>query len=82
MIHGKVMLFDHKIAITGSPNLDMRSIYLNFEIALFHYSPADIDILEAWLRQIQLTCHMIRPREVSRRRAWAENLSHLISPLL
>ncbi|NLN93886.1 MAG: cardiolipin synthase [Candidatus Hydrogenedens sp.] len=82
MIHAKVMLFDHNLAITGSPNLDMRSIYLNFEIALFHYTPGDLDVLEAWMRQIQLTCHMIRPQQVSRRRAWAENLSHLISPLL
>ncbi len=82
MVHAKIMLFDSALAITGSPNLDMRSIYLNFEIALFHYSPADIAHMANWTRRMQQAAHIIRPEMVSNSRAWAENFCRLISPLL
>ncbi len=82
MVHAKIMLFDNVLAITGSPNLDMRSIYLNFEIALFHYSPDDLAHMERWMRRMQQAAHIIRPERVSNSRAWAENFCRLISPLL
>ncbi len=82
MVHAKAMLFDNTLAITGSPNLDMRSIYLNFEIALFHYSPADIEWTEAFIQELQRSSHYIQPDMVSKSRAWAENFCRLLSPLL
>lgn len=82
MVHAKIMLFDRKMVITGSPNLDMRSIYLNFEVALFHYSPEEIDLYESWIRDMQKSSHIMRPETVSNSRAWAENFCRLISPLL
>ncbi len=82
MVHAKAMLFDQQMAITGSPNLDMRSIYLNFEIALFHYSQDDIDRMANWMRALQQSSHIIKPEMVSSSRAWAENFLRLISPLL
>lgn len=82
MVHAKIMLFDDGLVITGSPNLDMRSIYLNFEIALFHYSPIDITRTERFIRQLQRSSHQMRPELVSPSRAWAENFCRLISPLL
>lgn len=82
MVHAKAMLFDDTLAITGSPNLDMRSIYLNFEIALFHYSPADIEKIEDFIRNLQRSSHYMQPDMVGRGRAWAENFCRLLSPLL
>lgn len=82
MVHAKAMVFDDTLAITGSPNLDMRSIYLNFEIALFHYSPVDIKRTEAFIRQLQQSSHYMKPDTVGRGRAWAENFCRLLSPLL
>ena len=82
MVHAKVMVFDDTLAITGSPNLDMRSIYLNFEIALFHYSHEEIDQYADWIRTMQNASHIIKPEVVSKSRAWAENFCRLISPLL
>lgn len=82
MVHAKIMLFDDNLAITGSPNLDMRSIYLNFEIALFHYSQTDLLHMEQWMRRMQQASHIIKPEMVSNSRAWAENFCRLVSPLL
>ncbi|MCK5861117.1 MAG: PLDc N-terminal domain-containing protein [Candidatus Hydrogenedentes bacterium] len=82
MVHAKLMVFDETMAITGSPNLDMRSIYLNFEIALFHYSQQEIAYCAEWIRTLQNASHMIRPEGVSKSRAWAESFCRLISPLL
>ena len=82
MVHAKIMLFDDNLVITGSPNLDMRSIYLNFEIALFHYSAVDIERTEAFIHNLQRASHHIQPEMVSKGRAWAENFCRLISPLL
>lgn len=82
MVHAKAMLFDDTLAITGSPNLDMRSIYLNFEIALFHYSPADIKKTETFIWNLQRSSHYMQPDILGRGRAWAENFCRLLSPLL
>ena len=82
MVHAKAMVFDTTLAITGSPNLDMRSIYLNFEIALFHYSRVDIERTETFIRDLQHASHYIQPDMVSKSRAWAENFCRLLSPLL
>lgn len=82
MVHAKIMLFDDNLAITGSPNLDMRSIYLNFEIALFHYSETDLTHMDRWMRGMQQAAHIIKPEMVSNSRAWAENFCRLVSPLL
>ena len=82
MVHAKVMVFDDTLAITGSPNLDMRSIYLNFEIALFHYSREEIERYADWIGVMQNASHIIKPEVVSKSRAWAENFCRLISPLL
>jgi len=82
MVHAKLMVFDDAMAITGSPNLDMRSIYLNFEIALFHYDRREINVYGEWARMMQRSSHIIKPELVSKSRAWAENFCRLISPLL
>ena len=40
MLHAKVVIFDDDLAIIGSANMDMRSLFLNYELALFLRSPA------------------------------------------
>ena len=82
MVHTKAMVFDHRLAITGTPNLDMRSLYLNFEVALFHYTRPEIEKVAAWAawlqaQSVRLTCK--RPAPL---RDWAERLCQIFSPLL
>jgi cardiolipin synthase len=82
MVHAKVLLFDDNIAVTGSPNLDMRSMYLNFEIALFHYSRPEIEQTEHWIGTLIDESEQLRFETVGIVREWAENLSIIVSPLL
>jgi len=82
MIHAKLMLFDKKLAVSGSPNLDMRSMYLNFEIALFHYSPQDIGDIEEWMGALTGKCVRWHPTPPTLLNDWTEGISKLVSPLL
>ena len=42
MVHAKAMVIDDEFAYVGSPNFDMRSLFLNYEDALCVYSPEAI----------------------------------------
>ncbi len=82
MMHAKLMLFDHTLAVSGSPNLDMRSMYLNFEIALFHYSPQEITAIEGWMNALADDCTTWQPTPPTLINDWTEGLCKLLSPLL
>jgi len=56
MLHAKLILADNKIAMIGSANIDMRSLFVNFEIGALHYSPKDIARLTEWCDQILKDC--------------------------
>lgn len=56
MLHAKMILADGKVGIVGSANIDMRSLFVNFEIAVLHYSSGDIEKLTAWCKQIEREC--------------------------
>jgi len=38
VLHAKSMSVDDAIAMVGTANFDLRSLYLNYELALFFYS--------------------------------------------
>ena len=82
MVHGKAMIFDHRLAITGTPNLDMRSLYLNFELALFHYTRPEIEKTAAWAAWLQAQSVHLTGKKPAPLREWAEHLCHVLSPLL
>jgi cardiolipin synthase len=81
MLHAKVVIFDEDLAVIGSANMDMRSLFLNYEVSLFIWSRAEVEQVAAWARG--LMAHTQRelpapgwPREI------AENVIRLLSPLL
>jgi len=85
MLHAKLLLADGKVAMTGSANIDMRSLFVNFEIGQLHYSEPDLQKLNAWAEEIYGDCipydeaiadETIMPKRLT------EDLVHLISPLL
>ncbi len=49
MLHAKGIVFDDSLAICGSPNLDSRSLLLNYETAFVLYGAADITWLSDWI---------------------------------
>lgn len=86
MLHAKIILIDHAIAIVGSANMDMRSLYLNYEIALFIYSLSQVDAIEdIVLRDILPKSRIMEyGTGVPKRRIkeWVEDISRVFSPFL
>ena len=81
MMHAKVVLIDHDIAVLGSANLDMRSLFLDYEIALFVYTRAEIEGFANWFEALLRSCDW-RLKEPGRVRALAEDLGRLLAPLM
>ena len=81
MLHAKAILVDNTLAIVGSANMDMRSLLLNYEVALCIYDTQLINLLENW---------MLGLRKDSSKRAMQPNASfeilkgmgRLLAPLL
>lgn len=85
MLHAKLVIADGLVALTGSANIDMRSLFVNFEIALTHYTRRDIELLSEWIAQIDRHC--LSYTEASKTGALRcsrlkQDLVHLIEPLL
>jgi cardiolipin synthase len=85
MLHAKLIIADGIVALTGSANIDMRSLFVNFEIALAHYTREDIQALTNWCRELQQHCISYReamrdptltPTKIS------QDLVQLLVPLL
>lgn len=52
MVHAKALLFDDTLGIVGSANLDIRSLFLNFELVLLLRQAADVAALDAWCARL------------------------------
>jgi cardiolipin synthase len=84
MMHCKAILVDDRIALFGSPNFDLRSLFLNFEIAVLVHSQPDVQAMQVWAAKLLQSC---RPAgDLPRKsRLWGnilEDLSRLLAPLL
>ncbi len=49
MSHAKAVVFDHSLAVSGSVNLDSRSLLLNYESAVVFYGRQEINWLVQWI---------------------------------
>lgn len=85
MMHGKAMLIDETMAMTGSANMDLRSLFVNYEVAAFFYSPKDIQEVKNWIIDVTSRCTAITEQELApqrRLKGLVEDLSRLLAPLL
>ncbi|HUG98244.1 MAG TPA: cardiolipin synthase [Gammaproteobacteria bacterium] len=85
LLHTKAITVDGRIAVIGSVNIDMRSLWLNFEISLFIYDrdcAARVRALqESYLREsVDLHPEAWRQRPAIERAA--EGLLRLLGPML
>jgi cardiolipin synthase A/B len=81
MLHAKAILVDETLAIVGSANFDMRSLFLDYEVALFLSTPAEVELLASWFRGVLERCGE-RLEDAGRARGLAEDLGRLLAPLV
>ena len=80
MLHAKAVIIDD-LGIIGSANMDMRSLFLNYEVALLLYGHAEVEETANWARSVMTQTHVGLPSQ-----RWpvelAANVVRLLSPLL
>jgi cardiolipin synthase A/B len=82
MLHAKAIVIDDRVALVGSPNCDLRSLFVNFEIGVLLYTEADVAAIGAWIRTLMKECRtpaLTKPHLLT---SVAEDLCRLMAPLL
>jgi len=84
MNHAKMMIIDGETALLGSANMDLRSLFVNFEIGLVTYSKDEAQAVRAWVEDVFTSC---KPMSERRKRpgiftAIGEEIARLLAPLL
>ena len=85
LLHTKSITADRRISMFGTVNLDMRSLWLNYEVALFVYGKAFAEQLHALQQSYLQDCRQLDPRQWSQRSRGArflENTLRLVGPVL
>lgn len=81
MMHAKVVLMDDHAAVLGSANMDIRSLLLNYETAMFVYGRQDIQAVADYMEELMLHSQCgIAPASLPRQ--LGESIVQLVSPLL
>jgi cardiolipin synthase len=74
MIHAKAIVIDDDLAIAGSANLDERSLFLNYEMMIAFFAPADVRQFSDWIAQQRQRAQAWQPRAPSLPRKFVEGL--------
>jgi cardiolipin synthase A/B len=85
LLHTKAITVDGKIAVVGSVNIDMRSLWLNFEISLFIYdreAAARVRALQEGYLRDSVDLHPRSWRERPAAARVAEGVLRLLGPML
>jgi cardiolipin synthase A/B len=85
MLHAKAIIVDDRLGLIGSANVDMRSLFVNFEIGVLLHSERDVHALRVWAGELVRQTRPISLADLKRRRFpanLAEDISRLFAPLL
>jgi cardiolipin synthase len=74
MVHAKAVVVDETLAISGSVNLDLRSLLLNHESAVVFYGTPQIRWLSAWIDALASESSAFDPTPPGLVRDFAEGL--------
>jgi cardiolipin synthase A/B len=74
MIHAKAVVVDDELAMVGTANLDERSLFLNYELMVSFYDPADVRKYAEWIARRQESAEPYRVKPLSFWREIAEGL--------
>lgn len=81
MLHAKALLSDNDLAVLGSANLDMRSLFLNYETGLLVYSSQAVQQVRAWIETLAVECRSGVPA-VGLVRDLSEGVARMMAPML
>ncbi len=60
MVHAKAVVIDANLALVGSANLDERSLFLNFELMVAFFEPAEVARFEQWIDHHRASAELYR----------------------
>jgi cardiolipin synthase A/B len=63
MQHAKAIVIDDQLALAGSANLDLRSLFLNYELMIAFYEPADVRRFASWIEREHVGAERFRAGE-------------------
>jgi cardiolipin synthase A/B len=82
MLHAKAIVVDNRVALMGSPNFDLRSLFVNFEIGVVIYTAPEIAAIAAWVEDLTRSCSAPVLTKRHLLPSVAEDLCRLLAPLL
>jgi cardiolipin synthase len=85
LLHTKSIMVDGSMSMFGTVNLDMRSLWINYEVALFVYEPGFARDLAALQRTYLDDSDQLDPAAWASRsfkERFLENSLRLVSPIL
>lgn len=86
VLHAKLLVVDDERFVMGSANLDMRSLFLNYEIAAVVRDPAALAEVQAFIVSLEAESSPYSEDLYRRSRTWSgralEALSKALAPLL
>ncbi len=84
MNHAKMLLADERIGLFGSANMDLRSLFVNFEIGALTYSPAEAAHMSRWMHEVFAQSKPMGEPRKERRLVpkIGEEIARLLAPLL
>jgi cardiolipin synthase len=63
MLHAKAIVVDEQLALAGSANLDLRSLFLNYELMVAFYEPTDVARFADWIERERVAAVRFLPTE-------------------
>jgi cardiolipin synthase len=81
MVHAKVMVMDDRLAMIGSANMDLRSLFLNYEVAVIAYSPTEIKEIALFIDNLTAKAAKGYPPAGMIRRLH-EGMAQIVAPLI
>ena len=74
MVHAKAVVIDSDLALSGSANLDERSLFLNYELVVAFFEPADVQRFAHWIDRQRAAAGLYRAHAPSALRQFSEGL--------